>query len=133
MRHEDRDEANSHRTIGEERSKMERQMHQATPRKDRRQPGFRFFYAIGVRSWWVWLFVLISYAIYDFATVRQEKELHHFEALQVERQNLLAREIERHESLLLQMQSQSDPMWIEMMLMRELGVVPEGQTKVVFQ
>jgi hypothetical protein len=36
------------------------------------------------------------------------------------------------EELLLQIQSQSDPAWVEMVLKRNLGLVPDGQTKVYF-
>lgn len=36
------------------------------------------------------------------------------------------------EELHSQIQSQSDPAWVEMVLMRELGVVPEGWLKIHF-
>jgi len=36
------------------------------------------------------------------------------------------------EELRAQIQSQSDPAWVEMILMRELGVVPEGWLKIHF-
>lgn len=36
------------------------------------------------------------------------------------------------EDLLLQINSQSDPEWVELTLMRGLGLVPEGYTKVYF-
>ncbi len=37
------------------------------------------------------------------------------------------------ENLALQIASQTDPDWIEMVLKRQLGVVPEGQRKVYFK
>ncbi len=37
------------------------------------------------------------------------------------------------EELLLQINSQRDPAWLEMVLKRNLGVVPEGQVKVYFK
>lgn len=37
------------------------------------------------------------------------------------------------EDLLLQINSQSDPAWVELILMKGLGLVPEGQTKAVFE
>jgi hypothetical protein len=37
------------------------------------------------------------------------------------------------EDLKLRIESQNDPAWIEMVLMKELGVVPEGYVKVHFQ
>ena len=39
---------------------------------------------------------------------------------------------QEREDLALQLQSETDPAWIEMLLMKELGVVPEGWTKVHF-
>lgn len=37
------------------------------------------------------------------------------------------------EKLLLTINSQSDPAWIELVLFRELGLVPEGAAKVWFK
>lgn len=54
----------------------------------------------------------------------------------MERLALLEDEMEQvmqdREELLLRIDSQKDPTWVEMVLMRDLGVVPEGQTKVLF-
>lgn len=33
----------------------------------------------------------------------------------------------------LEIHSQSDPLWIQLALMKGLGLVPEGQRKVLFQ
>lgn len=49
-------------------------------------------------------------------------------ALQSEKQFLL----EEKEDLKLQINSQKDPAWIELTLMKGLGLVPEGQLKVYF-
>lgn len=38
-----------------------------------------------------------------------------------------------HDDLLLQIRAQNDPEWVELVLMRRLGVVPEGQVKVYFE
>ncbi len=38
-----------------------------------------------------------------------------------------------HEDLVLQIQSQSDPAWIQLTLMKGLGLVPDGQMKIFFQ
>lgn len=51
------------------------------------------------------------------------------ETLKEERQSQ-----EKHHALLvLQVGSSSDPAWIELVLKRELGLIPEGQTKVVYE
>jgi hypothetical protein len=41
--------------------------------------------------------------------------------------------LEEKEDLVLQIHSQSDPEWVEMVLKKRLGVVPEGQRKVYFK
>lgn len=46
-----------------------------------------------------------------------------------EKEELLA----QHEDLVLQIQSQSDPAWIQLTLMKGLGLVPDGQVKIFFQ
>jgi hypothetical protein len=40
--------------------------------------------------------------------------------------------LQQKEDLLLQINSQSDPAWIQLVLMKGLGLVPEGQQKVYF-
>lgn len=40
--------------------------------------------------------------------------------------------MEKNEKLIKQINSQSDPAWIELVLKKELGLVPEGETKVLF-
>lgn len=41
--------------------------------------------------------------------------------------------IEEREDLVLQLNSREDDAWIEMVLKKRLGVVPEGQMKVYFK
>lgn len=53
----------------------------------------------------------------------------HLEALHYQKGQLL----EEHEDLVLQIHSQSDPAWIQLTLMKGLGLVPDGQMKVFFQ
>ena len=85
-----------------------------------------------LKLWWVALFLLFCYTLYEqglkkrndqYATLHnQESEL----ILQKELATAL------HEKLLLQVNSQSDPAWVELVLMKGLGLVPESQTKVFF-
>lgn len=64
---------------------------------------------------------------------RQQLLLHdlsdRYSALQQQRE----RALQRQEELLAQIGSQADPAWIEQVLMKALGVSPEGQIKVYFQ
>lgn len=50
------------------------------------------------------------------------------ENLRLEKKELLAKQ----EELLLQINSQSDQTWVELTLMKGLGLVPEGATKFYF-
>jgi hypothetical protein len=49
--------------------------------------------------------------------------------LEIEKQLAL----QEREDLLLQIASQSDPAWIELVLMKGLGLVPKGYKKVYFK
>lgn len=86
-----------------------------------------------IRSWWVWSFALLCAAGYQIASQHQQLIIAELE----ERYQALDRQkrgaLEEGERLLAQIGSQSDPVWIEQVLMRGLGVVPEGQTKVYFE
>ena len=85
------------------------------------------------RSWWVVL-ILASTSIFYFHGMRK-KDLA-FQELQARLKNLQqekAAVLTEREDLQLQIQSQTDPAYIEMTLMKGLGMVPEGQHKVYFQ
>jgi hypothetical protein len=84
------------------------------------------------RSWWVIAFVALCGVLY-LQGVRQKNITYQemdgrLHILEIEKALALAEQ----EELLLQIQSQSDPAWVEMILKRNLGLVPEGQTKVYF-
>ncbi len=84
-------------------------------------------------SWWVFLFLGITsgfyfYGMHEKTLAYRELERRHAE---LEREKALA--LEHQEELLLQINSQSDPQWIEMILKKDLGVVSEGQVKVYFE
>ena len=85
-----------------------------------------------IRSWWVFVFSTLSVAFYFQAAHGRtiifsdlSQRLHEME------RDKLALSQDREE-LALQLQSETDPAWVEMLLMKELGVVPEGWTKVHF-
>lgn len=83
--------------------------------------------------WWVFLFSCSFLALYAHAVKEKQEEVAclstHIEAIRQHKKTALA----NGEDLRLQMQSQDDPSWIEMLLMRDLGVVPEGWLKVHFK
>lgn len=89
-------------------------------------------YRIFVRSWWVIAFVLICTVIYEQGLKDREmlyqQLTQKLAALQQEKQEVL----QQQQNLQLQINSQSDLAWIELTLMKGLGLVPDGHQKVYF-
>lgn len=85
-----------------------------------------------IRSWWLLLFLLCCGVALESALGRlhidQAKLQEQWSALQIEKEKLLLEQAD----LKMQVNSQSDAAWVELTLMRKLGLVPEGQTKVYF-
>lgn len=92
----------------------------------------KFLAEATLHSWWVWLFGLISFGVYESIShyqKRQEIEL----ALEID-QKRYAIEISANRQLGLQrdLLSQNDPAWIELSIMQALGVAPKDSIKVYF-
>lgn len=83
-------------------------------------------------SWWLFLFALLCYVLYEEGLRSKNNALQALTAEYDQLQHEKAAEEAKKETLELQMSSQNDPAWVELVLMRELGLVPEGQQKVVF-
>lgn len=85
-----------------------------------------------VKSWWVVLFTLFCYGVYERGSLNLSHDYStlstQLNRLQHERRKALAEQAEFKR----QINSQSDPAWVELILMRELGLSPEGHTKVYF-
>ncbi len=81
-----------------------------------------------------WFFILLGAAALFYMRAMEAKK-HTYEEMSFQFHQL---EKERDEALsikndlALQIQSQSDPAWVEMVLKRNLGMVREGQVKVYF-
>jgi hypothetical protein len=93
----------------------------------------KLFDACVVRSWWMHLFLIACFWLYFQGMKKKECTMLELKdrivLLEQERQVSL----EKQEDLLLELHSQNDPAWIEMTLMKQLGVVPEGHMKVYFK
>jgi len=99
---------------------------------EERKAHSRLFVEGILKSWWVILFFLFSYFAFDQGMKKKE-----WEELQLQNKLLfLMKERERaekeQEMHRLEIASQNDPAWIEMTLIRCLGLVPEGEIKVHF-
>ncbi len=91
------------------------------------------FPRIFVQTWWVILFVMICFLAYEKGMRTWDKEYAKLNGRyrDLKREKQLLGHIQ--DDLLLQINSQSDPAWVELVLMKGLGLVPEGQTKVYFE
>jgi hypothetical protein len=84
------------------------------------------------RSGWFFLF-LAGAALFYFHSIRAKN--HAYDEMTIQLHKLEKEKSEAqivHTDLVLQIQSQSDPAWVEMVLKRNLGMVREGQVKVYF-
>jgi len=89
-------------------------------------------YAFFFRCWWTILLLIFCYGLYLHA-MHTKKELYvdlKGKVDLLEKQLVLA--ADAREDLLLQIQSQSDPAWVELLLKKHLGMAGFGQTKVYF-
>ena len=84
-------------------------------------------------SWWVALFVLLCYAVYErgVSSVDRKKERMSGRITQLRTEIALAQEMQR--DLKEQANAQEDPAWIELTLRRVLGLTPKGAVKIVFE
>lgn len=91
-----------------------------------------FFNIIVVKSWWVLALALCAFLWCNHATAIKEKEIADLEYRLHEIDKEKKVTAEEKETLVLKLNSQDDPEWIEQLLMNELGLVPDGYTKVHF-
>jgi len=85
------------------------------------------------RSWWVVTVCLLAGIIYIPAVNARRAAFRELTARMVELQQEKQIMLEKKEQLSLALASQNDPAWIELVLLRELGVVPDGFLKVHFK
>jgi len=85
------------------------------------------------KTGWVVVFMVACSSFYLHAIGQKESEykemVARLQTLEKEKEFVL----QQQQELALQIKSQSDPAWVEMVLKRNLGLVPMGQTKVYFQ
>jgi hypothetical protein len=83
--------------------------------------------------WWVFLFVLLSLIFYERALQGIHSEYSQLNDKRKELQRTKSETMQQQKSLLRELNSQSDQSWIELTLMKGLGMVPEGHEKVYFK
>ncbi|MBS0634122.1 MAG: hypothetical protein JSR37_01500 [Verrucomicrobia bacterium] len=83
--------------------------------------------------WWVLTFAIVSFGLYEQAAMKLEREI---SSLDKEIASLETRIVDASHTqsyLKLQQESFNDPAWVELTLMRCLGMVPEGYTKIYYK
>ena len=87
---------------------------------------------LALQFWWVILFLLLCYMVYERATKKQSNE---YATLKVQHEQLL---VQRKEALANAINwsakarsSRGDPAYIQLLLNEDLGLVPLGQTKII--
>lgn len=86
-----------------------------------------------VKSWWVIAFLLLCLMLYEKGLQKREVLYRQLHEQLVHLQKEKEKALNQQNNLELQVNSQSDLNWIELTLMKGLGVVPEGYQKVYFE
>jgi len=110
---------------GNRRQKLKKEFKMVQPKRN--------FFKIELRRFcWVLLFGLVAFLAYYGAVRGRNSQICEYKNklihLQAEKKKITL----ENQDLQLKINSQSDPAWIELILMKELGVVPEGKLKVHF-
>ncbi len=92
-----------------------------------------FFEEVIKKSWWLFFFIFICLFLYGHFAKKGEAELKKQKIRVSALENRVNEASFKRDDLILQLNSQSDPDWVEMVLMKQLGVVPEGYIKVHFK
>lgn len=85
------------------------------------------------RNWWVVLFASIALASHFHFSKEKRNAIRLLNSRLSVMESQKMQALQLKDDLEIQIASQSDPAWIEMVLLRELGVVPEGFLKVHFK
>ncbi|CCB89326.1 hypothetical protein [Simkania negevensis] len=84
-------------------------------------------------NWWIGAFILMAIALYAQALYQKNQ----LASLLQKKAELLKKEkelaIRDQEQLKLRIKSEEDPEWALLVLKQRLGVVEEGETKVIFK
>ena len=85
-----------------------------------------------INFWWVIFFAILCFMLFEQGIKKRNKDFQNLSQRLIELQIDKESAISLRQDLHLQINSQSDPAWVELILMKGLGLAPEGQTKVFF-
>lgn len=83
-----------------------------------------------IKSWWVVLFITICSFVYDKASYKQFTEMQKLEQKVSFFNCEIQKNFESQKQLKLYIKNQQKPEVIELVLMKKLGLVPEGYSKI---
>ena len=81
---------------------------------------------------WVIVFTFISLGCYGFAAQQKETRYNELYEMVYHLESQMDEAKKEQGVLTLRLSSLNDPEWVQMLLMRDLGVLPDGQVKIVF-
>lgn len=84
-------------------------------------------------SWWVVAFLLFTYMLAIKTSHDKEQKILDLTSQLAMLSAAKTEALLAQQRLSLEIESQTDPRWIEMVLMKKLGLVPQGQSKVRFK
>ncbi len=82
--------------------------------------------------WWVAICMAVACVVYTASRQQKERIMASLDQQVALLQQAKKTALEEQQDLVLQIDSQSDPAWVELTLMKVLGLVPEGYSKVYF-
>lgn len=86
-----------------------------------------------IKSWWVFAFAILTFALFEQAAGIVQRSIHKLDT-QVATLDVKIAELEsEQEELEAEVRSQNDSAWIDYSLVKGLGLVPQGYTKVYFE
>ena len=80
----------------------------------------------------LFIFIFLTAIVTENALLKLSKEHDVLASQLTQLEETRTMALETNQKLRAQINSQSDIAWIELVLKRELGLIPEGQTKVLF-
>ncbi len=83
--------------------------------------------------WWVVLFCALVFCGFSHMMHSKRQELVLLRSIVTDLEEKKFHEIESNEELLAHRASRNDPEYVKLLLMKNLGLVEEGQVKVTFQ
>jgi Tfp pilus assembly protein PilN len=84
------------------------------------------------QHWWFFLILFLFFVVYRVAIKKKQDEISFLTSRIQELQVQKEQKTQQKEDLISRIEAQNDPAWIEQVLKKEIGVVPDGQMKVHF-